>query len=289
MIRLPAVAGAFYEGREDALQASLRELLRGPHPSPMPAFGAVVPHAGYVYSGRVAASVYSRLAVPRTVVIVSPNHTGRGLPAALDPSDAWRTPLGDVPLDLRLARRMQELAPSLELDRAAHQREHSLEVQLPFLQSRRPDVALVPICLGAPNLDLCREIGEAFARLHAEEAARDGSPDHLPLLLASSDMNHYESRAVGTAKDDRAIARIEAIDPEGLFATVRSESISMCGFLPVTALLFAARAAGAGPARVIARSDSGDETGDVSSVVGYAGVIVGAGPGISGNAGGTAG
>src|SRR5262249_20605596 len=132
----------------------------------------------------------------------------------------------------------------------------------------RPGVGVVPVSIGAPSLDLCREIGDALARICAEESAP-------PLLIASSDMNHYESRAVGRAKDDRALARVEAIDPEGLFSTVLTENISMCGFLPATALLFAARARGAGPARVVARRDSGAGTGDASSVVGYAGVVVG--------------
>lgn len=267
MIRTPAVAGMFYEARPRELRASVENLLARQH-APKPAFGAIVPHAGYVYSGRVAGEVFARLAIPAAVVLVSPNHTGRGAPAALDPSDAWRTPLGDVAVDARLSRRMAELAPSLVPDDTAHAREHSLEVELPFLQVLRPDVTIVPICLGAHDLDLCREVGEAFARLRAE--AR-GDP---PLLLASSDMNHYESRAIGARKDDRALEKIESLDPEGLFATVLSESISMCGVLPATALLFAARAAGAGPARVVARADSGDETGDVSSVVGYAGVVV---------------
>ena len=167
----------------------------------------------------------------------------------------------------RLAERLLELAPSLEPDSAAHAREHSLEVQLPFLQVLRRDVELVPVCLGAQDLDLCREVGEALAAIRAEEP-------EPPLLLASSDMNHYESRAVGREKDERALERIEALDPEGLFATVLSEEISMCGFLPATALLFAARKAGVAGARVVARRDSGDETGDASSVVGYAGVIL---------------
>ena len=123
------------------------------------------------------------------------------------------------------------------------------------------------ICLGEPSLALCREVGDALAVLCAEEA-------EPPLLLASSDMNHYESREIGRAKDDRALARVEALDPEGLFRTVLTESISMCGFLPATALLFAARARAVGRARVVARADSGDQTGDTSSVVGYAGVIL---------------
>ncbi len=268
-VRPPAVAGSFYDARPDRLERDVRARLSAAAPPEPPgaAFGAVVPHAGYVYSGPVAAAVYARIRIPKSCVILCPNHTGRGAPAALDPSDAWRTPLGDVPVDRRLARRLQELAPSLQEDAAAHEREHSLEVQLPFLKALRPEVTFVPICLGEPRLALCREVGDALAALAAEEV-------EPPLLLASSDMNHYESRSIGSRKDDRALARVESVDPEGLFRTVLTESISMCGFLPATALLFAARAADAGPARVVARRDSGDETGDPSSVVGYAGVIV---------------
>jgi len=258
----------FYEARSERLEKDVRSHLGAASDPPKAAFGAIVPHAGYVYSGPVAGAVYARIRTPSCAVILCPNHTGRGAPASLEPSDSWRTPLGDVPVNRRLAGRLAELAPSLERDTAAHAREHSLEVQLPFLQILRPDVEIVAVCLGARDLELCREVGEAFAALAAEEA-------EAPLLLASSDMNHYESRAVGRRKDDQALARVEALDPEGLFATVLSEGISMCGFLPATALLFAARKAGASPARVVARRDSGDETGDVPSVVGYAGVIVG--------------
>lgn len=266
-VRPPAVAGSFYDARPDRLERDVRSHLPANSSGPEPAFGAIVPHAGYMYSGPVAGAVYSRMAIPSTAVILCPNHTGRGAPAALEPSEAWRTPLGDVPVNRRLAKRLLALCPSLEEDAEAHRREHSLEVQLPFLQVLRPDVSVVPVCLGESSLALCREIGEACARICAEET-------QPPLVLASSDMNHYESRAEGRRKDDRALARIEALDPEGLFRTVLSESVSMCGFLPATALLFAARAAGAGPARIVARRDSGDETGDTSSVVGYAGVIV---------------
>ena len=267
-IRPPAAAGMFYEGLPERLEKSVRSYLSAAGArEPRAAFGAIVPHAGYIYSGPVAGAVYASLAVPQSAIILCPNHTGRGAPASLEPSEAWRTPLGDMPVNRRLAGRLRELAPSLEPDAAAHAREHSLEVQLPFLQVRRPDIELVPVCLGARDIDLCREIGEALAAICSEEP-------EPPLLLASSDMNHYESRAVGRRKDERALERIEALDPEGLFATVLSEGISMCGFLPATALLFAARKAGVPRARVVARRDSGDETGDVSSVVGYAGIIL---------------
>lgn len=265
-VRPPAVAGLFYSANPESLERDVRGFLP-PDAVSEKAFGAIVPHAGYAYSGPVAGAVYARVKIPRTVVIVCPNHTGRGAPAALDPSEAWQTPLGEVPLARPLAERLRELAPHVTEDSEAHRREHSLEVQLPFLKVLRPDVEIVPLCLGEPSLSLCREVGEALARAVGEE--RDA-----PLLLASSDMNHYESRAVGRAKDDLALRRIEALDPEGLFETVVDRSISMCGFLPATALLVAARAAGASRARVVARRDSGDETGDDSSVVGYAGVVV---------------
>ena len=256
----------FYEARPDRLRLNVESLFPA-DATPEPAFGAIVPHAGYAYSGPVAGAVYARLRIPKNVVILCPNHTGRGTPASIEPSEAWRTPLGDVPVSRRLSERMRELSKSLLPDTRAHAREHSLEVQLPFLQARREDVEIVPICLGEPDLGLCREVGLACAQLAA------GEKEPL-LLLASTDMNHYESRRIGRAKDERALACIEAIDPEGLFSTVRMHQISMCGFLPVTALLFAAREAGGKKAQVVARRDSGDETDDTDSVVGYAGVVI---------------
>jgi hypothetical protein len=265
-IRQPAVAGSFYEDRPEKLERDVRRLVP-PDLRPEPAIGAIVPHAGYVYSGPVAGAVYGRLRLPPVAVILCPNHTGRGAGGALDPSESWRTPIGDVPFARRLADRILEGAPSLEPDAEAHRREHSLEVQLPFLRLLRPDVEIVPICLGEVSLPLCREVGEAIADVVRQEEER-------PILLASSDMNHYESRQVGHAKDDLALAQIEALDAEGLFQTVLTKSISMCGFLPATALLFAARALGARRAEVVSRRDSGDETGDDSSVVGYAGVVI---------------
>ncbi|HEY6066463.1 MAG TPA: AmmeMemoRadiSam system protein B [Thermoanaerobaculia bacterium] len=265
-VRQPAVAGSFYDADSERLARDVRRYV----PEGLPrvtAIGAIVPHAGYVYSGPVAGAVYGRLELPSVAVVLCPNHTGHGVGAALDPSAIWRTPVGDVPLARRLADRILDAAPSLEPDEGAHRREHSLEVQLPFLRLLRPDIAIVPICLGVISLPLCREVGEAIARVVRDEEER-------PILLASSDMNHQESRKIGRPKDDLALARIEALDAEGLFRTVFAESITMCGVLPATALLFAAQALGATRAEVVSRRDSGDETGDVSSVVGYAGVVI---------------
>ncbi len=201
--------------------------------------------------------------------MLCPNHTGLGASAALDSHEAWQTPLGPVPVDRELAEEFLRRCPSLQEDSSAHRGEHSLEVQLPFLQICRPGVSIVPICIGAPSLPLCREIGEAFT------AIADDLGDAVQ-LIASSDMNHYESREAGDRKNSLALARIRAIDPEGLFRTVIGEEISMCGFLPATALLFAAVKRGGLEADVVALSDSGVKTGDPSSVVGYAGIVIAA-------------
>lgn len=264
--RPPAVAGAFYPADRRALESEVRRCL-GPPRDRRPVLGAIVPHAGYVYSGGVAGAVYARIEIPARVVILCPNHTGLGAAASFDPHDSWTTPLGPARVDADLRERLLARCPSGVRDAAAHRREHSLEVQLPFLQLLRSDFSFVPVCLGAVSLPLCREIGEACAAVFLEI----GEP---ALLLASSDMNHYESRKIGNTKNAKAIARIEALDPEGLFHTVLAEEISMCGVLPATALLFAARARSGRRAAVVALADSGEETGDTSSVVGYAGVIV---------------
>jgi len=265
--RPPAVAGAFYPRDPRALAAEVRECLGPPIPQ-RAAFGVVVPHAGYVYSGAVAGAVYARVSPVRTVILLGPNHTGLGPAASIDAHERWATPLGDVAIDEDLARRLLASCPHLERESLAHVREHSLEVQLPFLQTWEPSVSVVPVCIGAPSLALCHEIGEACAQAAAER------PDPV-LILASSDMNHYESRAVGDAKNAFAFRAIERVDPDGLFSAVVEHEISMCGFLPATALLVAARRRGVSRAEIVARSDSGDRTGDADSVVGYAGMIVG--------------
>jgi len=268
-VRPPAVAGAFYPADAKALENEVRRCLGKPRDR-VTAFGAIAPHAGYVYSGEVAGAVYSRIDFARRVVVLCPNHTGLGASAALDPHDFWETPLGQVPVDRSLGAEFLRRCRSLQEDSRAHTREHSLEVQLPFLQVRRPDVEIVPISIGAPSLPLCREIGQAFAEI----AAASAEPIQL---VASSDMNHYESREIGDRKNALALQKISSIDPEGLYRTVLAEDISMCGFLPSTALLFAAAFRGGLAAELVALSDSGVQTGDPGSVVGYAGVVIAAG------------
>lgn len=266
MIRAPAVAGQFYPGTLRDLDKEVGRLTRDVAER-IPARGVVVPHAGYVYSGGVAGEVFSSVELPDRHVIFCPNHTGLGADAAVMSRGAWRMPWGDVPIDESLADRLRAACPLLSEDRSAHAREHSLEVQLPFLRRFRDPFRFVPIALGRLSLPDCRTLGEAVASVIRD----DPSP---PLLIASSDMTHYESDATARKKDQKAISRILALDPEGLYKTVRSERITMCGVIPATVVLFAAVSLGATEARLVKYSTSGDVSGDHGQVVGYAGLAI---------------
>ncbi len=264
MDREPAVAGRFYEGDPRALAREVRALLAAPE-APRPALGVVAPHAGYLYSGAIAGAVYGRVVVPARVIVLGPNHTGLGRPAALWPAGGgWRTPLGTVPVSRSLTEALAS-GPLVELDRAAHLREHSLEVQLPFLSVARPDVELAALCLGPLDAAECAQLGRVVAA-----AARA----YGALVVASSDMSHYLPAAEARERDRHAIDRIIALDPEGLHGTVRREGITMCGVVPATVMLFAARELGATGAELVRYGHSGEVTGDDDEVVGYAGLIV---------------
>jgi AmmeMemoRadiSam system protein B len=264
MDREPAVAGRFYEGDPRALAREVRALLTSGE-APRAALGLVAPHAGYRYSGAIAGAVYARVAVPPRVIVLGPNHTGLGQRVALwPPGGGWRTPVGTVPVSGPLTEALAG-GPLVERDRAAHAREHSLEVQLPFLAVARPDVELAALCLGPLDVEECAEVGRIVAA-----AARA----HGALVVASSDMSHYLPARVAREKDRHAIDRILALDPEGLHRTVSREGITMCGVIPATVMLFAARELGATRAELVRYGHSGEVTGDDDEVVGYAGLIV---------------
>lgn len=263
MERESAVAGRFYPAEPDRLASEVRRLL-GDEASPrVHALGVIAPHAGYIYSGAIAGETFSRVDVPLRAVVLCPNHTGLGEPVALWPDGGFRTPLGLVPVDRELVAALAA-CPLVSADRAAHRHEHALEVQLPFLLARQPDLRIVPLCLGPLALEECRELGVALARA----AGRDA------LLVASSDMSHYIPAAEARRRDRRALERVLALDAEGLYETVRSEGITMCGVVPATVMLFAARELGATSATLVRYGSSGDVNGDDTSVVGYAGVTV---------------
>ena len=266
MIRHPAVAGQFYPAAPGDLDRMVKRYTRDVAEK-VRARAVVVPHAGYVYSGAVAGEVFSTLALPERHVIFCPNHTGVGADAAIMTRGAWRMPWGDVPIDEVLAARLLAASPVLEDDPSAHRGEHSLEVQLPFIHRFRDTFRIVPVALGRMSLDQCRALGEATAAVVRD----DPSP---PLIVASSDMTHYEPDAVARRKDQRAIERILALDAEGLYRTVRSEGITMCGVIPATVALFAAVALGATSARLVKYATSADASGDYSQVVGYAGLAI---------------
>src|SRR6266550_3725555 len=224
-VRTPAVAGKFYPRRPDELRRAVQEYTPATQIGRIAAVGCIAPHAGYIYSGHVAAAVYSRLEIPNRVIILCPNHTGMGHPLAVMTRTAWQTPLGDVESDSELGAALLQRFPSLREDSAAHRSEHAIEVQLPFLQTLRPDLTFLPIAVGTSDFSVLRELGEKVAEVISEHS------DKI-LIIASSDMNHYESDAITRVKDHKAIDRILALDPKGLFEVVMKEEISMCGYGP---------------------------------------------------------
>jgi MEMO1 family protein len=264
--RHAAVAGRFYPGDRATLLEDLESYL-SPAAASKSAIGCLAPHAGYIYSGPVAGAVYANIQVPQRCIVLCPNHTGRGRPLAIMSSGAWQTPLGSVPIDSALANTLKEQFPLLSEDSEAHSGEHAIEVQLPFLQKKQPHFVFVPIALGTGNFETLEKLGQALGEvLKAQEEP--------VLMVASSDMNHYESDRVTRVKDRKAIERILALDPRGLYETVINEDISMCGFGPAVAMLTAAKNLGARSAELIKYATSGDVSGDRDMVVGYAGIVV---------------
>ena len=232
-VRHPAVAGRFYPRDPDVLRRDLHTYLsQAPQQEPIHAVGCIVPHAGYMYSGHVAGAVFADLQVPELCVVMCPNHTGMGLPLAVMSGAAWETPLGDVPIDQEFAEILKQRCALLHEDSAAHRAEHAVEVELPFLQERQPKLRIVPIALGTGHLDVLEQLGNALA----ESLAAQTRP---ALIIASSDMNHYESDAVTRVKDQSAIDAILRLDAQGLYEIVTRQNVSMCGFGPVIAMLTA--------------------------------------------------
>jgi len=267
-IRHAAVAGRFYPSDPKSLRDEVRSYLaQSPAQKPVRALGCIAPHAGYMYSGHVAGAVFSEIEVPELCLVLCPNHTGMGVPLAILSEGAWETPLGEVPIDNAFAAVLKRLCPSLEEDSAAHRNEHGAEVELPFLQTRKPHLKFVPIALGTGKFEVLEQLGLAIA----DAIAAHRSP---VLIVASSDMNHYESDAITRVKDRSAIEAILALDPRGLYDVVTQQNVSMCGFGPAVAMLTAAKKLGANRAELVKYATSGDISGDRDLVVGYAGIIV---------------
>lgn len=266
--REPAFAGRFYPGDPRALRRELDRYMR-PAPQPVVARMLMAPHAGYAYSGELAGHTWSRVHVPERVLLLCPNHTGRGSRRSLWPGGAWNTPAGPVVVAADLTRAL--LDAGLQADTAAHQLEHAIEVHLPFLRARNPEAQIAALCVGGLGLDDCRALGEAIA---AALRTLEGPGARPVLLAASSDMSHYIPADDAAARDRLALERLLALDPEGLFRVVERNDISMCGVLPTTIALFAAVALGATSAELVGYTHSGRVSGDMRRVVGYAGAIV---------------
>ena len=267
MIRPPAVAGRFYPDDPGRLRSAVDSFLAGGEGRKLRARSCLVPHAGYQYSGGVAGEVYKRIEIPPRVILIGPRHFPRGAPLAILSDGAWETPLGSASIDQRLAEKIVRAFPLLREDEVAHSSEHSLEVQLPFLQRLASSFAFVPIVIGPAHWELLEGLGHAVAGVIAAE--RDPV-----LLIASSDMNHYESDAVTRVKDRKAIDRILALEPHKLFDTVRDEKISMCGYAAAVAVLIAALDLRATEAELVRYATSGEVNGDMEEVVGYAGIVI---------------
>ena len=265
-VRPPAVAGRFYPGDPATLLRDVRSYTE-PGEHKLAALGCVVPHAGYMYSGHVAGAVFAALELPRRFLILCPNHTGAGEPLALYSQGRWRTPLGEVAVDGELAAALKRQCDWLTDDPEAHRSEHALEVQLPFLQAMVGEFTFVPIAVGVGQYEPLAALGEAMARTLAGH-------EREVLIVASSDMNHYESDSITREKDAKAIQRIVALDPQGLYRVVKTEPVSMCGYGPTVAMLTASLALGAKEARLIKYATSADTSGDREFCVGYAGIAV---------------
>ncbi len=273
MTRQPRFAGSWYPGDAGSLRKAVEGYVSAGGPA-SPAVGLISPHAGYTYSGAVAGRGFAAVEVPATVFLLGPAH--RYAPGAVCVWDggSWATPLGEVEIDTELRQSLLDNCREAAPEGASHEAEHSLELQVPFLQVRRPPEAkpalkIVPVIVAAHDAAVLRSLGEAIAK--ALETRGEG-PEAL--VVASSDMTHYESAASAKEKDGLALERVEALDPEGLLEVVGKRRISMCGVAPAAAMLFAAKALGARRAERVAYATSGEVTGDTSEVVGYAAVAV---------------
>ena len=265
MSRQPVVADRFYEGDPVLLQQSLDRYIPTGQKKKK-GIAVVVPHAGYVYSGGVAGETFAEIEIPENVIILGPNHQGQGASLAVGQED-WLMPMGQVPLATELAGQLVRDSELFTADNLAQQNEHSLEVQVPFLQYFQKNLQIVPIVVSHITYAQCQQAAQEIVR-----AIKDfGRP---VLLVASTDMSHYESRQAASAKDHLALEKISALDPKGLYDTVLFNRISMCGFIPTTITLLAALELGAEQVDLVRYTDSGEASGDISQVVGYAGLVI---------------
>jgi len=263
-MRAPAVSGQFYPRNKNDLDRQISRCFEKVPSVERPVLGAVVPHAGYIYSGNTAAYVYSVLPKADTFVLLGPNHTGQGSPVSVS-SEKWSTPLGEVSSDIEFIKALPKRI--IDMDETAHRHEHSIEVQLPFLQHRFSDFKIVSICMGMQDektaLDVGMEIAEAVRKVNKKV-----------VIIASSDFSHYKPEKVAREDDAYFIRSILDMDIPGFYRKLYEREASVCGYGPICAMITATKALGAKKASLLKYSTSGDVTGDLSAVVGYAGIVV---------------
>lgn len=264
--RQPAVAGRFYPADPDSLTKEIQRHIEEGQEK-IPVIGIVSPHAGFMYSGDVAGAVYSRIEIPKTLIIIGPNHTGQGHSVSLMAQGTWSMPFGEVEIDSDLARAILNSSKHIYEDEKGHLNEHSLETQLPFLQYFSKEFKIVPICLAGLSLEVCEDVSRAIV-----DAVK--KLERKVLIVSSSDMTHYESHESASEKDRHAIEQVLKRDAKGLYETVRRENISMCGVIPVTVMLMCGNSLGATHSELMKYMTSGEVSGDYDHVVGYAGMIV---------------
>lgn len=264
--RNAVVAGQFYPGTPEALKSTIKEMV-DENAEKQKVLGIIVPHAGYVYSGRVAGATLSRIEFTDTFVIIGPSHTGMGKPLSIMTEGIWETPLGNVEVDTGLATEISDMCRKLQEDSRAHNFEHAIEVQLPFLQYFKPDVKIVPIVLGYASAEDYKDVGKGIAKA-LKKTGREA------VIMVSSDMNHYEPQEVTKDKDSLAIEAVLDLDEDELMSRVRENNITMCGVAPAVSMITAVKELGASRGELVMYRTSGDTTGEVDSVVGYAGVII---------------
>lgn len=267
-VRIAQVAGQFYPASKNELKRQVESLI-DKEAKKSDAIACMLPHAGYVYSGRVAGETVSQVNLKEKIILLGPNHTGYGMRFSIMTEGTWQTPLGEVKIDSDLAKEILKGSQYLKDDSLAHAYEHSLEVELPFLQYFRDNFEIVPIAFLTDNVPALKKVGEEIAGV-----VKAGKIEGSTLIIASSDMTHYEAQEQAEKKDKQAIDAILEMDGDKLMDNVRGLKITMCGYAPVIAMLSAAKYLGAKKGRLIQYQTSGDITGDTDSVVGYAGIII---------------
>ncbi len=274
--RSAIVAGRFYPKGKDELLKELSALVRKDVEVHNDVLAVIAPHAGYMYSGKTAGLVYSSIKIPNTAIILSPNHTGLGYPISIDPSEKWETPLGWVEADLEFIEKLKKELKEVELDTKAQQREHALEVQLPFIKYINPTTKIVPITVAGLPFPIIQKLGKSIAKLLLEQEAKTGV---RPLIIASSDMTHFESAEAAKKKDMVAIDKIKELDSLGFVSMIEEQNISICGLYTISTVIeavleYTKHKANKPKVELLEYTNSGVVTGDLNEVVAYAGLLI---------------